>query len=376
LISYPRATDECVTEPSAIDDLPTGFPMPERIGPFLVRRLIGRGGMGAVYEAYHERLGKTVALKILPVQNSIHPEYHARFEREAKLVGRLNHTNVVQATDAGTAEGVPYLAMELVDGIDISKLVRELGPLTVPDAVEVARQAAAGLAHAHSRGVIHRDIKPSNLMITSDGTVKVLDLGLARCADAFPTGGQLTGATYLGTQDYMSPEQWDDPSLVDSKADMYGLGCVLFQMLAGRSPFAGRKTANMKLKAHHSEVPPDLGEIRKDVPPLLAALVHRLLAKHPIERPFAGEVQAELAAFATGSNLPRLVERGRLGTAEGFDDGAPTQAMPESKRPLPVPIVLATPQHMSRATSLVLWAMVMSILAASFVVGLILIFKR
>jgi len=332
--------------------------------------------MGAVYEAVHERLGKPVALKILPVQNTIHPEYHARFEREAKLVGRLNHINVVQATDAGNADGVPYLAMELVDGIDVSKLVRELGPFSVPDAAEVARQAAAGLAHAHSRGVIHRDIKPSNLMITADGTVKVLDLGLALCAEAFASNGQLTGATYLGTQDYMSPEQWDDPSRVDSKADVYGLGCVLFQMLAGRSPFAGRKTANLKLKAHLNEMPPDLGELRSDVPPLLAALVHRLLAKHPVERPLADEVLAELTNFTQGANLPRLVERGRMRNGEHFDDGTPTQAMPNSLQPAPIPKVVAPSVPMNRAASLVLWAMVMTIVAASFVFGLILIFRH
>ena len=121
--------DECVTEFPAIDELPASYQLPERIGPFLVRRLIGQGGMGAVYEAVHERLGKTVALKILPAPKTVHPEYHARFEREAKLVGRLDHVNVVQATDAGSADGVPYLAMELVDGVDVAKLVRELGPV-------------------------------------------------------------------------------------------------------------------------------------------------------------------------------------------------------------------------------------------------------
>jgi serine/threonine protein kinase len=368
--------DDRVPEQTATDDTHSGFRLPERIGPFLVRRLIGQGGMGAVYEAVHERLGRPVALKILPAQKTVHPEYHARFEREAKLVGRLNHANVVQATDAGTAEGVPYLAMELVDGIDISKLVRTLGPFSVADAAEVARQAAAGLAHIHTRGVIHRDIKPSNLMITADGTVKLLDLGLAYCAEAFAGSGQLTGATYLGTQDYMAPEQWDDPSRVDDKADLYGLGCVLFQMLAGRSPFAGRKTATLKLKAHLNEPPPDLAQVRNDIPPMLAALVQRLLAKHPVERPSAGELLAELAGFAVDSNLPRLVERGRLGTGDQFDDGAPTQALPGSNRPLPVPALDPAPVRANRAASLVLWAMVMSMFAAAFVVGLILIFRQ
>jgi serine/threonine protein kinase len=330
--------------------------------------------MGAVYEAVHERLGKTVALKILPAPKTVHPEYHARFEREAKLVGRLDHINVVQATDAGSADGVPYLAMELVDGVDVAKLVRELGPLSVADAAEIGRQAAAGLAHAHGRGVIHRDIKPSNLMITSDGTVKVLDLGLALCADAVTGGGiQLTGATYLGTQDYMSPEQWDDPSLVDAKADVYALGCVIHQMLIGHAPFAAVKTSSLKLKAHRNQAPADLTQ-RSDVPPLFAALVQRMLAKYPVERPYVAEVQVELAAFAVGSNLPRLVERGRLVTAEHYDDGEPTQAMPKSMKP--VPTIQMAPVKPSRAASLVLWAMVMTMFAASFVVGLILIFRH
>lgn len=365
-----------MTEFPAIDDLPASFVLPERIGPFLVRRLIGQGGMGAVYEAVHERLGKTVALKILPSPKTVQPEYHARFEREAKLVGRLDHINVVQATDAGSADGVPYLAMELVDGVDVAKLVRELGPLSLADAAEIGRQAATGLAHAHGRGVIHRDIKPSNLMITSEGTVKVLDLGLALCADAVAgNNGQLTGATYLGTQDYMSPEQWDDPSLVDAKADVYALGCVIHQMLTGQAPFAAVKTSTLKLMAHRSQTPADLAQ-RADVPPLFAALVQRLLAKHPVERPNVSEVQAELATYATGANLPRLVERGRFSTPEHFDDGAPTQAVAVSIVPLPVPIFPAAPVKTNRAASLVLWAMVMTMFAASFVVGLILIFRH
>ena len=357
-------------------ELPVSYKLPEKIGPYLIRRLIGQGGMGAVYEAVHERLGKVVALKVLPAPNTVHPEYHARFEREARLIGRLDHPNVVKATDAGEADGVPYLAMELVDGIDVAKLVRELGPLLVAQAAEIGRQAAAGLGHAHARGVIHRDIKPSNLMITADGTVKILDLGLALCVDAVMGGGvgQITGATYLGTHDYMAPEQWDDPSQVDAKADVYALGCVLHQMLTGKAPFAAAKSTSQKMKAHHSQMPADLSE-NPEVPPLLAALVQRMLTKLPIERPSVVEVQTELAPFASGSNLSRLVERGRLATPERYVDGDPTKTMPASLQAARLPALPSAQAKANRAHILVLWMMVMIMFAASFVVGLILIFR-
>lgn len=364
----------------------------ETIGPYRVRRLIGRGGMGAVYEAEHERLGKAVALKVLPRLAAVDPEYIARFEREVKAAGRLDHPNVVRATDAGDDRGVPYLAMELVDGIDLTKLLRTHGGLPVTDAAEIVRQAADALAHAHEKGIVHRDVKPSNLMVTGGGVVKLLDLGLAVFVSVVGRADErITGPTVLGTQDYMAPEQWVQPADVTDRADVYGLGCVLFQALAGRTPFAGSEFPGMadRKHAHLFTPPPDLRTIRPDCPPHLCDLIDAMLAKRPDMRPSAADVSRALAEFVTGPNrLPKLVELARVGT--GFRDGDPTALapppndadatrlrgdLPEPPYSPPADVIVppASPVVPPPATSQVLFIVVLAVLGAMLLGGLVVI---
>lgn len=268
----------------------------ERVGPYRLLGKLGEGGMGTVYKARHEKLGKVFALKVLPPGRHGDPARTTRFEREFLAVGRLEHPHIVRATDAGEHDGVLFLAMELVDGIDLARLVRRHGPLRVADACEVARQAALALRHAHERGLIHRDVKPSNLLLTPDGTVKLLDLGLALAvedpdppapvaADA-PTetpGLTLTGLA-LGTRDYMAPEQAADPHGVDPRADIYGLGATLHFLVTGKPPGGPQAP-----------------------PAALADVLGRMLARRPEERfATAAEVAAAVGRRARGHDLPAL----------------------------------------------------------------------
>jgi formylglycine-generating enzyme required for sulfatase activity/tRNA A-37 threonylcarbamoyl transferase component Bud32 len=272
---------------------------------------VGEGGMGAVYRAVHTRLDKEVALKVLARHRRDDPAARARFEREMRAVGRLRHPHIVQATDAGEADGLSFLVMEFVPGSDLAALVRRRGPLPVADACELARQAALALAHAHAHGegLVHRDIKPSNLMLTPDGSVKLLDLGLALLNDeadpppaeaqAATAGGSDTltsPSTRLGTHDYMAPEQRRDPHGIDARADLYSLGCTLHYLLTGRPPWPGGSAR----------------DLRPEVPAALAELLRRLLADQPDGRPAGAAAAADaLARFTAGRDLPALLGDGQ-----------------------------------------------------------------
>jgi serine/threonine protein kinase len=278
---------------------------PHLLGEYEIGEKLGGGGMGVVYRARHRRLDRLVALKLLPVDAMRSEPAVARFLREMRAIGSLKHPNVVEAHDAGERDGVVYLAMELLDGEDLAQLVKRSGPLPVPEACELARQAALGLYYLHERGLVHRDVKPSNLMRTSEGVVKVLDLGLARLRQEDDSG--LTGAgACMGTPDFMAPEQGRDAAAADGRVDLYGLGATLFYLLAGKAPFGHHKGLHDKLGAHRSESPPDVRKLRPEVPKALADLVGRLLAKDPSDRPqTAAEVAAALAAFIEKANLSR-----------------------------------------------------------------------
>ncbi len=209
------------------------------LGEYRLIALVGRGGMGRVYRAEHVLLGRVVALKMVAT-DQIDAEAVARFATEMLAVGRLSHPNIVSCHDAREIAGVPLLAMEWLDGHDLWAIIRRLGPLSIADTCALIAQAALGLQHAHDHGLVHRDVKPSNLMLTRDGTVKVLDLGLARFLDRSSAVGQPTKLDQiLGTADYMAPEQWAEARAVDGRADLYALGCTLFCLLVGRPPFGG-----------------------------------------------------------------------------------------------------------------------------------------
>ncbi len=270
---------------------------------------LGEGGMGTVFKARHRHLGKLMALKLLPPRDQISPWALARFHQEMQAVGQLNHAHIVQAHDAGeTAGGLPYLAMEYLEGIDLAKLVKQHGPLSVADACEVIRQAALGLQHAHEHGLVHRDLKPSNLLLTTSGVLKILDLGLARLREGPVLGEAATVAGLtMGTPDYLAPEQWLNAHEVDIRADLYGLGCTLYHLLTGKPPFEGYDMQRKK-KAHLLEKPTPIRTHRPDVPAALAGVLDRLLAKDPAQRPLVpAEVAEALRPFAAGASLTRLL---------------------------------------------------------------------
>ena len=272
-----------------------------RLGPYELVRKLGQGGMGAVYEARHHKLGKTFALKVLPGGFASNRAALTRFEREMQAIGKLDHPHIIKATDADEWQGTHYLVMEYVEGTDLSELVKARGPLSVRDACKAIRQAAMGLEHAHQHGLVHRDIKPSNLFVTKSGQIKLLDLGLARLGDdGEHQRGLTTIGQILGTPDYMAPEQWDDTHSVDARADLYSLGCTLFFVLTGRAPYADvTKSSLLQLmKAHVEGAIPNLTDIRLDVPAELNAVFVRLLAKNADDRyATAGEVIAALEPF-------------------------------------------------------------------------------
>lgn len=297
---------------------------PQRVGEFELLEPLGEGGMGTVYKARHASLGTTYAVKLLHPRRQADLATIERFQREMVALGRLDHPNIVRAVDAGEESGVHYLVMEYIDGVDLGRALQARGPMSIANACEAARQAAQGLAYVHEQGRVHRDVKPSNLMVAADGTVKLLDLGLARVEEyaldepAGPTDDILgSGSTVeltrthqvMGTLEYMSPEQASNSKTVDEKADLYSLGCTLYKLLTGRSPFASDKsvTAMSQLLAHVEKPAPPVREHRPDVPAGLAKLLERLLAKNPQDRPkSAEEVAAALAPFAAGADLAKL----------------------------------------------------------------------
>jgi serine/threonine protein kinase len=275
------------------------------LGHYLILDKLGAGGMGMVFQAKHRRLGTVVALKILPPSFARDRQAVARFQREVEAAGRLNHPNIVAALDAAEDRGVHFLVMEYVAGSDLSHVVRERGPIRVGEALDCLIQAARGLEAAHAQGIVHRDIKPSNLMLDDAGTVRVLDLGLALIVDSSNPFGQaaptrLTASgMYMGTIDYMAPEQAEDSKRADHRADIYSLGCTLFYLLTGREPFVA-ETVLKRLMAHQERPAPSLRAARPDVPTPLEEAYQRMMAKRPSDRPASmTEVIALLEACQT-----------------------------------------------------------------------------
>ena len=197
-----------------------------RIGKYDIVKPLGKGAMGIVYLAHDTILERDVALKVMVAAIADDPELKTRFEREAKAVARMTHPNVVNVFDLGShTDGSPFIAMELLKGMDLQKAVRTPPPLTLERKVNIIVQVLAGLAHAHQAGIVHRDIKPANIFINQDGTVKIMDFGVARLTTASMTG---TG-NIVGTADYMSPEQVKGAK-VDGRSDLFSVGCMLYEL--------------------------------------------------------------------------------------------------------------------------------------------------
>jgi serine/threonine protein kinase len=263
------------------------------LGPYELIEMVGRGGMGTVWKARHTKLDKMVALKLLPPHLMSDADAVSRFEREMKAVGKLEHAHIVRAMDAGQADGIHYLVMEYIEGVDLARLVKNRGPRKMAEACQMIRHAALGLAHAHEHGLVHRDIKPSNLLLSKKGFVKILDLGLARLQGEKAAGeASLTvQGDVMGTPDYMAPEQWQSAHSVGPAADLYALGCTLHFLLTGRAPFAtaDQTSCTHKMTAHVVQQPPPL----PDVPPEVEALYQKLMAKEPERRPASAKELAD-----------------------------------------------------------------------------------
>ncbi|MFH1264575.1 MAG: serine/threonine-protein kinase, partial [Planctomycetota bacterium] len=233
------------------------------IGNYIILEKIGRGGMGRVYKARHRRMDRVVAVKLLPFAARESPEAVSRFGREIKAAARLIHPNIVTAHDADEDEGRYFLVMEYVAGSDLLALVRAQGPLPVATAVNYILQAAEGLVYAHAQKVIHLDIKPANLLLDESGTVKILDMGLARIDDiigpteSLPAEALIQNGCVMGTVDYVSPERSGDAKSVDHRADIYSLGCTLFHLLTSRPPYSGA-TILKRIRAHRTKPIPSL----------------------------------------------------------------------------------------------------------------------
>jgi serine/threonine protein kinase/Tol biopolymer transport system component len=305
---------------------------PQQLGEYQLLEKLGAGGMGTVYKARHTELDRFVAIKILRPGQLDHGEAAARFRREIKLAGRLDHPNIVRAHDARCIGDTQFLVMEYVDGLDLETLATQLGTLPVADACELARQAAVGLQCAHEQALVHRDIKPSNLMLSRGGLVKLLDLGLARVHGAVTASQSVTAVgQVMGTPDYIAPEQVSNSHGADIRADLYSLGCTLYRLLAGMPPFSGPRFRDWatKLAAHLEQPLPPVRDLRPDVPAELVAVLTRLTAKDPAER-FAtpAEVAAALQPFAATADLPRLLRQ-----AEGLSPVDPGDPPAETPRP-------------------------------------------
>jgi serine/threonine-protein kinase len=289
------------------------------MGPYEIRGVIGAGGMGIVYQGWDARLNRSVAIKTLKPELAREPAFCERFLREARAVASLSHPNVTQIYYIGEEQGRPFFAMEFLEGKSLDALLRDEARIPPAHALDLIRQAAAGLKAAAARGVIHRDIKPSNLVLTKDGTVKVTDFGLAKLVVA-DSGLTLTGEV-LGSPNYLAPEQASGAP-ADLRSDIYSLGATLYELLTGRPPYEGPTPVSIILK-HAREPLRSPRQFRADLPLPVVTLIQRMLAKRPEDRPrdydtLLREIDRALASPGATAPVP--------GTGLSTAPPAPTRA--------------------------------------------------
>ncbi len=282
---------------------------------YRVTRRIAEGGMGAVYEAEQLALGRRVAIKVLHAHMASDEDIVRRFEREARATTAIGHPNIVEVVDFGTLEsGARYLVLEYLDGRDLGRVLREGGPLSVGRAARLAMQIAEGVGAAHAKGIVHRDLKPENAIVLDEGTaaerVKIVDFGISKIKDAAQgtADARTRTGTALGTPYFMAPEQAQGRREVDHRADVYALGVILFRLLTGHHPFDDASYPMLIVKIC-TEPAPELTTWRTDLPPELPALVARMLAKDPGQRPSSmDEVRAALAPMVSDTRPPMLTD--------------------------------------------------------------------
>jgi serine/threonine-protein kinase len=311
----------------------------KKIGRYKIVAELGRGAMGVVYKAEDPNLDRTVALKTISLEKDAEgrAEYQKRFMLEAKAAGKLNHANIVTTYDFGEADGMAYLAMELLEGTDLRKRAQQ-GPLAPVEAVEIGCQVAEGLAYAHQRGIVHRDIKPANIMLPDRGPAKIMDFGLARMRLA---DHKTSTGIVLGTPRYMSPEQISGQP-VDHRSDIFSLGIVLWEMLTGRRLFSGSEMAQVSHSITYDEHEPPT-RVNPELPAMLDFVVARALKKDPAVRyQDADEMAADLhtcLAELRGRDAAQEPGEGsrtvKLGDAEPTVGAPPASAIATDTR-LPV----------------------------------------
>ena len=296
-----------------------------RLGDYEVKSLLGSGGMGDVYRARDSRLGRDVAIKVLPSFVSSDPNRLRRFEQEARAAAALNHPNILAVFQMGTFEGAPYLVSELLEGETLREPIKR-GRLAVRKAIDYGVQIAKGLAAAHEKGIVHRDLKPENLFVTKDGRVKILDFGLAKLTqpqsssehDASTVSAGTEEGVVMGTVGYMAPEQVRGHT-TDHRTDIFAFGAVLYEMLAGKRAFQKQTPADT-MSAILNEDPPGISRVEANTPPALQRVVHRCLEKNPEQSGFNPlRLWRSRTGCAVGdsrnpaSDLPSLCPRRDLG---------------------------------------------------------------
>lgn len=306
-----------------------------------IHGIIGEGGMGRVFKAYHLNLKRFVAIKTLRIDHQSGTDLVGRFKQEMELVGQMDHPNVVRASDAGEKNGIFYLVMEYLSGCDLSHLCAKQGRLEPAFACELISQAALGLHYIHEKTLIHRDIKPSNLMLTRSGQVKILDLGLARFDLDNAVRQEKTPAGHaVGTYSYMAPEQATAGRRIDGRADIYSLGCTLFKLLTGRTPFSGPEYDNVaKVLTAHCQVPLESIEGFALVPENVRGVLVKMTAKDPAQRYQSGRDVAEALRPIVGETTASMIQPHELAPAK-------QELVDTPVRPLTDPL----PEELSRLT--------------------------
>jgi serine/threonine protein kinase len=323
----------------------------EILGSFEILAEINRGGMGVIYQARQQGLNRLVALKVITPDRLKTPEAMHRFQREVQAAALLSHPNIVTVFHTDLKGPPPYLAMEYVPGIDLWKLVKQGGPLSVQDACQYIRGIAEGLQHAFEQNVVHRDIKPANLMVTPSPldkspsgpsrkpTVKILDMGLARVSashDDSEAAGLTQAGEFLGTPDYIAPEQAEDPRQADTRSDLYSLGGTFYFLLTGKVPFPGKNLVQ-KLRRQLTEPPPSASAHRDDIPPELDALIRKLMSRDPKDRyQTPAELVEELdEILRNGVSGGSAKKRQQQATVEAPPTPTPTPSTPTPSTPTP-----------------------------------------
>jgi serine/threonine-protein kinase len=292
-------------------------------GKYRIKSIIGLGGMGIVYEAEHQFVGRPVALKILHPRYADRLEEFRRFLHEARTIGAVGHRCVVEVYDAGAADGTtPYLAMELLVGENLDQRIRRTGPLSARRAFRVAREVLKGLEVAHRKGVVHCDLKPANVFLvrghTRRGFIKLLDFGVSRMERGDDPADTASGSVF-GTPHYMAPEQVSAGAL-DARTDLYAVGAVIVESLTGKPPFVGHSRAEVFWKILHEPVPAVL-TARDDLPPELARLVRRLLSRDPSDR------------FQSAAEVVAAIDASGLAGDDDDGSGRPAASPPSSPPP-------------------------------------------